>query len=48
MVEGDRLMTDFDFNIKGMTEIDGLSAIIVGVIEPVLDGTASKLCENYP
>ena len=48
MVEGDRVIAVFDSNIKGMTEIDSLSGIIVGVIEAVLDGTASKLCENYP
>ena len=33
VVEGDRLMTDFDLNIKGTTEIDSLSDIFVGVIE---------------
>ena len=47
MVEGGRLMTDFDLNIKGTTEIDSLSDIFVGVIEAVLDGTASKLHENH-
>ena len=47
MVEGDRVIADFDLNIKGMTTNPAISGIIVGVIEAVLDGTASKLCENY-
>ena len=48
MVEGGRLITEFDLNIKGTTTNPAISGIIVGVIEPTLDGTASKLCENYP
>ena len=47
VVEDGRLFTDFDLNIKGMTQISALSRIIVGAIAAELDGTASRLCENY-
>ena len=48
MVEGDRVIAEFDLNIKGMTTNDAISGIILGTIEAVLDGTASKLCGKYP
>ena len=48
LIEGERVIAVFDLNIKGMTTNDAISRIVVGTIEAVLDGTASKLCENYP
>ena len=45
VVEEDRLFTDFDFNVKGMTAFAG-QLVIEGDINALADGTASKLCDN--
>ena len=47
MVEEDRLFTYFGFNVKEMTAFAG-HLVIEGDIDAVADGTASKLCDNYP
>ena len=47
MVEDDRLFTEFDVNVKGMTAFAG-QVVIEGNIDALADGTASKLCDNYP
>ena len=47
VVEEDRLFTDFDLNVKGMTAFAG-QLVIEGDIDAVATGTASKLCDNYP
>ena len=41
VVEGNRLFTDFDLNVKGKTAFAGL-LVIEGDIDAVADGTASK------
>ena len=46
VVEEDRLFTDFDLNVKGMTAFAGV--LIEGDIDAVADGTASESCDNYP
>ena len=43
MIEGHRVYTEFALNVKGVTQT---TAIIVGSINAVADGTASKLYEN--
>ena len=47
MVEEDRLFTDFELNVKGLSAFADV-LIIEGDINTVADGTASKLCDNYP
>ena len=47
VVEEDRLFTDFKLNVKGMTAFAG-QLVIEGDIDALADGTASKLCDNYP
>ena len=47
MVEEDRLFTDFKLNVKGMSPLTDV-LVIQGDIDAVADGTASKLCDNYP
>ena len=47
VVEEDRLFTDFDLNVKGMTAFAG-QLVIEGNIDAVADGTASESCDNYP
>ena len=46
VVEEDRLFTDFDLNVKGMTAFAGV--LIEGNIDAVAVGTASGSCDNYP